>query len=147
MYRLIKKKNLYSLFNFILVFKVLMLRSKISQIIIFILNTLRGCFMYIQICSVRIQNTPGPTQHESFVPIAQFGTFFCCSSQVLLYAHSKCVGSFSMHLQNMVGATVSCHILNAHWSDKDTLRAALSTFKIKMMILNDKGPLRIKETV
>jgi hypothetical protein len=54
-------KNFFtSLFNFALlvVFEVLMLNSKIIPIIIFIFNALRGCFMCIQICSMRIQNTP-----------------------------------------------------------------------------------------
>jgi hypothetical protein len=39
----------------------LCLGSKIIEIIIFILNTLRGCSMHIQICSLLIQNTPGAT--------------------------------------------------------------------------------------
>ncbi len=33
------------------------LGSKIIKIIIFILNTLTGCFMHIKICSMRIHNT------------------------------------------------------------------------------------------
>jgi hypothetical protein len=53
-------KIFFSLLNFALVFEVLMPRlKKIIQIIIFILNSLRGCSMQIQICSMRIQNTPG----------------------------------------------------------------------------------------
>jgi hypothetical protein len=41
--------------------KFLCLGSKVIQIIIFILNTLRGGSMRIQICSMRIQNTLGAT--------------------------------------------------------------------------------------
>jgi hypothetical protein len=40
-------------------FEVLCLGSKIIQIITFISNTFRGCFMSIQICSMHIQNTLG----------------------------------------------------------------------------------------
>jgi hypothetical protein len=41
--------------------KLLCLGSKIIQIFIFILSTLRGCSMRNQICSLRIQNTWGAT--------------------------------------------------------------------------------------
>ncbi len=95
--------------------KFLCLGSKIIQIIIFILNTLRGC-------SMRIQNTPRVTQHESYwlvqgeayligcLPV--WRAFFSCSSDIikapsvalcafkmswkLLNAHSKYVGSCSI---------------------------------------------------
>jgi hypothetical protein len=43
------------------------------QIIIFILNSLTGCSMHIQTCSMRIQNTPrSKHQHEIFPVLALF---------------------------------------------------------------------------
>jgi hypothetical protein len=50
-----------SLFNFILVFEVLMLELRNHSNYHFFVKTLRGCSMCIQICSIRIQNTLGAT--------------------------------------------------------------------------------------
>jgi hypothetical protein len=79
--------------------------------------------MNIQICSVRIQNTPGTTstwllcsywliQGEGILlDYSQFGAFVVAlvtswRRQVLLYAHSKHVGSCSMRIQNMARAVL-----------------------------------------
>ncbi len=47
-----------TIFNFLLAFEIIMLRFQIIQIVIFLLNTIRGCSMLIQICTMRIQYTP-----------------------------------------------------------------------------------------
>jgi hypothetical protein len=59
MWRLILKFFNTRFVNFILAF--FCLGSKSVQIIIFVLNTLRGCSVRIQIRSMRIQNTLGAT--------------------------------------------------------------------------------------
>jgi hypothetical protein len=112
MWRLILKKNFYSLFILYWSLKFLYLGSKIIQIIIFILNTLRGCSMRIQICSMHIQNTPRASSAWILCSYAQFRALFCCSSDImeapsvalctfkmyreLLNAHSKYGGSCSI---------------------------------------------------
>jgi hypothetical protein len=98
--------------------KFLCLGSKNIQIIIFILNTLRGC-------SMRIQNTPRATQQESYWLIQGEANLIGCHPvecifflalavswrrQVLLYAHSKCLVNCSMRIQNMAGAALFYHI-------------------------------------
>ncbi len=90
-----------------------------------ILNLLRGCSVRIQICSMRIQNTPGATsawillvnsrRGESYWLIPSLAHFCCCvvtswRRQVLLYAHSKCIGSCSTSIQNMAGAALFHHV-------------------------------------
>jgi hypothetical protein len=68
--------------------KFLCISSKNIQIIILILNTLRGC-------SVRIQNTPRATRRESywliqgeanFIGCHPVGAFFSCSSNIMVAA-------------------------------------------------------------
>jgi hypothetical protein len=79
-------------------FKFLYLGSKMIQIIIFILNTLRGCSRRIQICSMRIQNTPrGTSAHESFVPVPSLAHF------LLLPQHHGGAKYCSMRIQNVSG--------------------------------------------
>jgi hypothetical protein len=105
--------------------KLLWLSSKLSRIIIFILNTPRGCSMQIQICSMRIKNTQRATsawillvnsrRGKSYWLIPSLALFFVALAtsrrhQMLLYAHSKCVRSCSMLIQNMAEAALFYHV-------------------------------------
>ncbi len=98
--------------------KFLCLGSKNIQIIIFILNSLRGCSMHIQ-------NTPRATQRESYWLIQGEANLIGCHPvwrifflalaiswrrQGLLYAHSKCLGNCSKRIQNIAGAAPFYHI-------------------------------------
>ncbi len=91
----------------------LWLGSKIIRIIItFILNSLRGCSIHIQICSMLIQNTPRATSATilcSYLLIQVTGESYwlililahSCSSnikqsQVLLYVHLKYVSGVAL---------------------------------------------------
>ncbi len=74
---------------------------------------------------MRIQNTPRATQRESYWLIQGEANLIDClpvqcifflalaiswRRQVLLYAHSKCLGNRSMRIQNMAGASLFYHI-------------------------------------
>jgi hypothetical protein len=74
---------------------------------------------------MRIQNTPRATQCESYWLIQGEANLIGClpvwrvfclalaiswKRQVLLYAHSKCLGNYSMRIQNMAGAALFYHI-------------------------------------
>jgi hypothetical protein len=96
---------------------------QIIRIIIFIFIFPRGCSMCIQICFICIQNTPEATSSsilcslddskERWILLAdsQFGPFvlrpvISWRSQVSLYAHSKCIRSCCMCIQNIAGAAL-----------------------------------------
>ncbi len=99
--------------------KFLCLGSIIIQIIIFILNKLKGCSMRIQNRYSESNSTwiqlVNKRRGESYWLSASLAHFLLAlvislRRQVLLYAHSKCLGNCSMRIQNMAGAALFSQI-------------------------------------
>ncbi len=117
-------KTLFTLlFHFILVLKFVCLDSKTFKwSFLFSIGTLRGSSVCIKTCSARIRSCLGAMSAWILCSHAQFGTFFVALAtlwrhQVLLYAHSKCVGELlKVHskYRELLFFFLSCRRLEQH---------------------------------
>ncbi len=114
---------IYSLFNFIFVFEVLMLRlQKNFKLSFLFLIRLEDVLCAFTILREQLSVNPigSHKKRQILLAVTKFGAFFSCSSDImeaprvalcalkiswkLLNAHSKYLGNCSMRIQNIAGA-------------------------------------------